>query len=56
VIGIICASAYLLIRATDQGAVTFAITAVTAVVAYFTRWNPLVCLAIAAALGIAGLV
>ena len=56
VIGIICASAYLLIRATDQGAVTFGITAVTALVAYFTKWNPLVCLALAAALGIAGLV
>jgi chromate transporter len=55
VIGIICASAYLLVQTTDQGMATLAISATTGCVAYFTRWNPLIALAVAAALGGAGL-
>ncbi len=56
VIGIICSSAFLLIRATDEGIVTLAISLGTACLAYFTKLNPMIALALAAALGIAGLV
>jgi len=55
-VGLVGASAYLLIRAADASMRLALVTAATAVVAYFTRLNPLWCLAAAAALGLTGLV
>jgi chromate transporter len=48
------ASAYVIARATDQSWASAVITIVTAVLAYFTRLNPLWTFAIAGALGLSG--
>jgi chromate transporter len=53
-LGLMAASAYVIARATDQSLLATAITAVTAVLAYFTRINPLWAFAIAGALGLTG--
>jgi chromate transporter len=53
-LGLMAASAYVIARATDQSWLATAITAVTAVLAYFTRINPLWAFAIAGALGLTG--
>jgi chromate transporter len=53
-LGLMAASAYVIVRATDQSWLATAITAVTAVLAYFTRINPLWAFAIAGALGLTG--
>ena len=53
-VGLIASSAYLLVRAADHGWRLAIITAATAGVAYFTKYNPLWCLAVAAGLGLAG--
>ena len=53
-VGLIFSSAYVLVRAADNGWRLAAVTAASAAVAYFTRLNPLWCLAAAAALGMAG--
>ena len=53
-VGLIASSAYLLVRAADHGWRLGVITAATAGVAYFTKLNPLWCLAAAAALGLSG--
>lgn len=55
-VGLIASSAYLLVRAADHGWRLAIITAATAGVAYFTKFNPLWCLAAAAGLGAFGLV
>lgn len=55
-LGLIAASAYVLARAADHNLYAVAITVVTAAVGFFTRVNPLWVFAIAAALGVAGLV
>jgi chromate transporter len=54
-VGLVAASAWLLAKAADVDARLAAITAVTAAVGYFTRVNPLWCLATAALLGFAGM-
>ena len=53
-VGLIGASAYLLIRAADANLRLALVTAGAAGVAYFTKANPLWCLAAAAGLGLAG--
>ena len=53
-VGLVSASAYLLVRAADHGWRLGAITAATAAVACFTKLNPLWCLAAAFAVGLAG--
>ena len=53
-VGLVAASAWLLARAADADLRLSAITAATAITAYFTRLNPLWCLAAAAGLGLAG--
>lgn len=53
-VGLIFSSAYVLVRAADHGWRLAAVTTASAAVAYFTRLNPLWCLAAAAALGMAG--
>ena len=53
-VGLVFASAYVLARAADRGWRLAAVTAASAAVAYFTRLNPLWCLAAAAALGASG--
>ena len=53
-VGLIFSSAYVLVRAADTGWRLSAVTAASAAMAYFTRLNPLWCLAAAAALGVAG--
>lgn len=55
-VGLIGASAWLLIRAADTSVRLSLVTAATALVACFTRLNPLWCLAAAALLGLAGAV
>lgn len=55
-LGLIAASAYVLARAADHNLYAVAITVATAAVGFFTRVNPLWVFAIAAALGVAGLV
>jgi chromate transporter len=54
-VGLVAASAWLLSRAADTGLHLAAITAVVAACVYFTRINPLWCLAVAAGLGVLGL-
>jgi len=54
-LGLMAASAFVVARAADQSWVAVAITVVTAAVAYFTRVNPLWTFAIAALIGLAGL-
>ena len=53
-VGLIGSSAWLVLRAADRDWRLAAVTAVTAAVAYFTKLNPLACLAAAAGLGLAG--
>jgi chromate transporter len=55
-VGLVAATAYLIARVADQSAVAVAISAATAMLAYFTRIHPLWAFAAAAALGSAGLV
>ncbi len=55
-IGFVAATALLIARAADQSWIAFAITAVTAAIAYWSKINPLWALAGAAALGFAGIV
>jgi chromate transporter len=55
-VGLIGSSALLLVRAADHGWKLGVITAATAGVAFFTRYNPLWCLAVAGGLGAVGLV
>lgn len=52
-LGLMAASAYVVVRAADKNLVAAAITAATAIVAYFTRINPLWAFAIAGAIGLA---
>jgi chromate transporter len=54
-IGLIAATAYVIAAAIDKSAVAAFVTAVTAIVAYFTRLNPLWPFAVAALIGFAGL-
>jgi chromate transporter len=53
-VGLVAASAWLLARAADLEWRLALVTAATGAVAYFTRLNPLWCLAAAAGLGLAG--
>ncbi|MGH7001990.1 MAG: chromate transporter, partial [Stellaceae bacterium] len=55
-VGFVASSAFLLARDADHDAITFVLTAATAAVAYWTRINPLWAFAVAAALGVAGVV
>lgn len=55
-VGFVSSSAFLLARDADHDTVTFMLTAVTAAVAYWTRINPLWIFAVAAVLGIVGIV
>jgi chromate transporter len=55
-IGLIGASAIVLTRAANHNWAAVAITAVTAAVAYWTRWNPLWLIGAAALVGLAGMV
>jgi len=54
-IGLVAASALIIARAADQDWKTLAITAASFAVTYWTRTSPLVPIAVAALLGIAGL-
>jgi chromate transporter len=54
-VGLVAATAWLLVRAADRDVQLGMITAATAVTGYFTRLNPLWCLAAAAGLGLLGL-
>jgi len=53
-VGFVFSSAFVLIRAADTGWRLALVTAASAAVAYFTRLNPLWCLLVAGALGLAG--
>jgi chromate transporter len=55
-VGLVGASAVILTRAADQNWVALLITAAAACFAYVTRWNPLWMFAVAALLGVVGLV
>lgn len=55
-VGFVASSAFLLARDADHGTITFVLTAATAAVAYWTRINPLWLFAVAAVLGIVGVV
>ena len=55
-VGLVGASAIVLSRASDHNVAAFAITAATAAVAFWTRWNPLWLIGIAGLLGFLGLV
>ena len=55
-VGLVGASAIVLTRAADQSWVAGVITAATAAVAYWTRWNPLWLIAVAGLVGLAGLI
>jgi chromate transporter len=54
-VGFVCSSAFVLVRAADANWRLGLISAISAAVAYFTRLNPLWCLAAAGSLGVAGL-
>jgi chromate transporter len=54
-VGFVFSSAFVLIRAADNGWKLFVVSAASAAVAYFTKLNPLWCLLAAAGLGLAGL-
>jgi chromate transporter len=54
--GLIAASAYLLVRASDHDILAYVITGATAAIAYFTRINPLWAFAVAALMGAIGLI
>ncbi len=53
-VGLVGATAYLLIRAADANIRLAAVTGATALIAYRTKLNPLWCLAAAAGLGLTG--
>lgn len=53
-VGLIASSALVLVRAADHGWKLAVITAATAGVSYFTKYNPLWCLAVAGGLGAVG--
>jgi chromate transporter len=55
-VGLVGASAIVLTRASDHNWVAALVTTATALVAYFTRWNPLWLIGIAGLLGFVGLV
>jgi chromate transporter len=55
-VGLVGASAIVLTRAVDTSWAAIVVTATTAAVAYFTRWNPLWLVGIAGLAGFAGLV
>jgi len=55
-IGLIAASALIVARAADRSAATLAITAASFTVCYWTRITPLLALALAAALGLMGVI
>lgn len=55
-VGLMAATALVIARAADQNTMALAITVATAAVAYWTRINPLWMFAIAAVLGLLGLV
>jgi chromate transporter len=55
-VGLFAAGAFVVARAADQNLAAVAITAATAAVAYWTRFNPLWLFAVAGLLGYAGLV
>jgi chromate transporter len=55
-VGLVGASAVVLTRVADHNWMAGAVTAATAGAAYWTRWNPLWLIAIAALVGLAGLV
>jgi chromate transporter len=55
-VGLIAASALILALTADRNAVAAALTAATAAVGYFTRFNPLWMFALAALVGYLGLV
>jgi chromate transporter len=55
-VGLVAAGAYVLARAADTNLPAAAITIATAGAVLFARIHPLVCLSVAAALGLAGLV
>ena len=55
-IGLIAASALIIVRAADHNWAGFAITAATFGLAYWSRISPLVAFAVAALLGLAGIV
>ena len=55
-IGLIASSAFIVARAADRSIATFLITAATFAVCYWTRVTPLLALAVAAALGLIGVV
>jgi chromate transporter len=54
-VGFVFSSAFVLIRAADANWRLMLVTGLSAVVAYFSKINPVWCLAAAAALGVAGL-
>lgn len=53
-VGLVTASAILLTNVAVQSVVAFGITAATAAITYWTRWNPLWMIGLAAAAGLAG--
>jgi chromate transporter len=55
-LGLMAASAYVVVRAADKSWAAAAITAATALIAYFTRINPLWAFAVAGLIGLAGFV
>jgi chromate transporter len=55
-VGLVGASAIVLTRASDHNWMAVVITAVTAAIAYWTRWNPLWLIGAAALVGLVGLV
>jgi chromate transporter len=55
-LGLICAAAFVLARAADHNVAATVITALSATVAYATRWNPLWVFALGGLIGLAGLV
>jgi len=55
-LGLIAASAFVITRAADHGALAYAVTAATAAIAAFTRFHPLLVIFAAGALGALGLI
>jgi chromate transporter len=55
-VGLIAASALIIARAADHDVASFAITAATFALVYWTRMSPLVAFAAAALLGLGGFV
>jgi chromate transporter len=55
-LGLIGASAFVITRAADHGAVAYGVTAATAAIVVFTRFHPLLAIFAAGALGAVGLI